>query len=337
MEQHPVPQQISSYEFRLVGDMTLKQFGQVAAGVLVALLLYASPLPGLLKWPFIVLFGAGGFLVAFLPFEERPLHAWLIAFLRAIYSPTQYIWQRGGQKPEVFGEKAMPQAQQNAPDAPLSPDSQRLSEYLASLSEAQVISEQEESRFIERIQNLFSSVLPAQPAKTPLPPIGKLDEIKAPAAVEQVKAVPIQATSWQVPESHLQTPQPQTFPSYTPPLPTSPFQRVKREAQEARFMPQVPMPTIPTIPNVLVGMVSDQTGKIVEGAIIEIRDSQGNPVRAFRTNKLGQFRIVTPLTDDTYEVEVEKNGLQFDIIKVELTGEIVNPIEIKARGTNSPN
>jgi len=332
MEQHPVPQQISSYEFRLVGDMTLKQFGQVAAGVLVALLLYASPLPGLLKWPFIVLFGAGGFIIAFLPFEERPLQAWIIAFLRAIYSPTQYIWQRGGQKPEVFGEKAMPSAQQTAPAvAPLSPDSKRLSEYLASLSEAQVISEQEELRFIERIQNLFSSVLPAQPAKTPLPPIGKLDEIKAPAAVGQVKVVPIQTTSWQVPEATLQTSQTQTFPSYTPPLPTSPFQRVKREAQEARFMPQVPMPSIPTIPNVLVGMVSDQAGKIVEGAIIEIRDRQGNPVRAFRTNKLGQFRIVTPLPNDTYEVEIEKDGLQFDIIKVELTGEIVKPVEIKAK------
>jgi len=30
MEQHPIPQQISSYEFKLVGEMTLKQFLKAA-------------------------------------------------------------------------------------------------------------------------------------------------------------------------------------------------------------------------------------------------------------------------------------------------------------------
>ena len=35
METHPVPQNISSYEFRLVGDMTLKQFLYLAGGILL--------------------------------------------------------------------------------------------------------------------------------------------------------------------------------------------------------------------------------------------------------------------------------------------------------------
>ncbi|KKR52786.1 MAG: hypothetical protein UT88_C0021G0001, partial [Candidatus Woesebacteria bacterium GW2011_GWD2_40_19] len=38
MEQHPIPQNISSYQFRLVGDMTLKQFFQLAGGFLVGLI-----------------------------------------------------------------------------------------------------------------------------------------------------------------------------------------------------------------------------------------------------------------------------------------------------------
>jgi len=37
--EHPIPQQISAYQFRLVGDMTIKQFFQVAAGALIALLI----------------------------------------------------------------------------------------------------------------------------------------------------------------------------------------------------------------------------------------------------------------------------------------------------------
>ena len=45
-ESHPIPQQISSYQFRLVGDMTLKQFFQLARGGLdVASFLFHGPAP----------------------------------------------------------------------------------------------------------------------------------------------------------------------------------------------------------------------------------------------------------------------------------------------------
>ena len=61
---------------------------------------------------------------------------------------------------------------------------------------------------------------------------------------------------------------------------------------------------------------------------MEIRDSQGNPVRAFKTNKLGQFLSATPLHPGEYEIETEKEGFEFDIIKVSLEGKILSPIEI---------
>ena len=61
MEQHPVPQHIASYEFRLIGDMTLKQFAQLAAGAILGLIIYALPMPSIFKWPFIVFFGFSGF------------------------------------------------------------------------------------------------------------------------------------------------------------------------------------------------------------------------------------------------------------------------------------
>ena len=100
MEQHPIPQQISSYQFKLVGDMTLKQFFQVAGGIIVSLIFYSTPLHPLIKWPFI-LFSAGmGAALAFLPFQERPLERWIFAFFRSIYSPTLYYWKKTD-KPEV--------------------------------------------------------------------------------------------------------------------------------------------------------------------------------------------------------------------------------------------
>ena len=333
MEQHPVPQQISSYEFRLVGDMTLKQFGQVAAGFVIAVLFYAAPLPFFLKWPAIILSSFLGIAFAFLPYEERPLQTWIIAFLKAAYSPTQFLWQKGGQKLAFFEERPLTKTTaQLAPVTVSKESAKRLENYLSIFSVDRVITEYEEQAFFEHIKNLFTS-LPqiGQPRQTvygePLVARRSAPKEEKPsiAPAPQVRLEPRQ---FFVPPSSTAA----LGPRYRPPLPRYAFRREKQQTEAARFItPQIPLPSVPTVPNVLVGMLIDQVGKMVEGAIIEIRDSQGSPVRAFKTNKLGQFRIVTPLPDDTYEIEVEKEGLKFDIIKVALKGEIVKPIEMRAK------
>ncbi len=115
-QQHPIPQQISSYQFRLVGDMTLKQFFQIAGGALISLLFYASNLPGLIKWPLVIFFALLGVALAFLPFEERPLQQWIIVFFKSVYSPTLYSWKKT-EKPEIFfqEEAVVPQERIVAP------------------------------------------------------------------------------------------------------------------------------------------------------------------------------------------------------------------------------
>ena len=40
----------------------------------------------------------GGLALAFVPFEDRPLETWVISFLKAIYSPTIYIYRRKADK-----------------------------------------------------------------------------------------------------------------------------------------------------------------------------------------------------------------------------------------------
>src|SRR4030067_3261218 len=105
-QQHPIPQQISSYQFRLVGDMTLKQFFQVGGGVLFALLIYSTSLHPVIKWPIILLSTGLGAAMAFLPFEERPLEKWIFAFFRSIYTPTAYFWEKAKTQPVFFQEEA---------------------------------------------------------------------------------------------------------------------------------------------------------------------------------------------------------------------------------------
>jgi hypothetical protein len=94
MEQHAIPQPITSYEFKLVGEMTLKQFLKAGGGIVVALLINATKLVFFIKWPLMILFGGGGLALAFVPFQDRPLEKWIIAFIKSIYFPTIYTYKK---------------------------------------------------------------------------------------------------------------------------------------------------------------------------------------------------------------------------------------------------
>ena len=106
---------------------------------------------------------------------------------------------------------------------------------------------------------------------------------------------------------------------------------VTRGAQSAQFSAEAGPPLPPTIPNVVVGQVLEGNGKIVENAILEIKDSEGRAARALRSNKLGHFMIVTPLADGIYEIITEKEGLSFETVTIEAVGQIIPAIAIWAK------
>jgi hypothetical protein len=342
MEQHPVPSQISAYEFRLVGDMTLKQFAQVAAGVIIALVFYASGLPFYLKWPGIIVSGVMGTLMAFVPLQERPLQTWILAFFKAVYSPTQFLWQKKAKTPEFLILKPAPAISRKEVPIGTAAAQQKLAEYLASLPSQPSPLDQQENQRLKQLGAYFTSAqLPPTftPTIKPLPekemPAGlKVRRLFGPWVVEEERK-----TIGRTPlEPRPAIPQEEMLPQFTPKF-VSPVQRPRERGPvaEAKFSQEISVPNTPTFPNLLVGMVLDSQGMILEGAIIEIRDQEANPVRALRTSKLGQFMIATPLADGVYEIETEKEGYQFDLIKITLTGKIVPPIEIRARRAQMEN
>ncbi|EKD84936.1 MAG: hypothetical protein ACD_38C00139G0028, partial [uncultured bacterium] len=109
MDVHPIPQNVTSFQFKLVGDMTLKQFMYLAGGLGIAyflFVLFAHDYP--LVWPFIIVIALLGIGFAFLPIESRPLDHWLAAFLKAVYSPTKRVWKKNGQtykEDPLFGSR----------------------------------------------------------------------------------------------------------------------------------------------------------------------------------------------------------------------------------------
>lgn len=322
MREHPVPQQISSYEFHLVGDMTLKQFFQLAGGAVVSLLIYASSLPGLIKWPLIIFFAFLGVSLAFLPIGERPLSSWIIAFIKAVYSPTKYTWR------ENAAENVFSQAYPQEPEAAQPGQEGNGAAHPKILS----VFEEAESKFLNQVRQLFHTT-PA--AKEPPAEAAKV-QAQPRAQIPRVEEVPETAPVHVVQEATQPQPQ-QPQPAPAPEQKAEKLSPVLTAAQrggpgaQAVFAPEASPPSPPQRPNTVVGQVLTADGKIVEGAILEVRDANGLPVRAIKTNKVGHFMTVTPVQNGEYEIETEKEGLEFDVVRFRAEGQIIPPIQIRAK------
>ena len=93
----------------------------------------------------------------------------------------------------------------------------------------------------------------------------------------------------------------------------------------------IPTITLTSIANVINGIVTDSNGNYLDGSIILAHDKSGIPVRALKTNKLGQFVAATPLNNGIYTITIEKDELVFDTIELELKGEVLKPILITSK------
>jgi hypothetical protein len=80
----------------------------------------------------------------------------------------------------------------------------------------------------------------------------------------------------------------------------------------------------------IVGVVTDVGGKLVENAIVQIVDDTGLPARAMKTNALGQFYTATPLGVGSYQIEVEKDGLTYAPQSLQISNALIPPFEIRA-------
>ncbi|MDQ5950748.1 MAG: hypothetical protein QG639_24, partial [Patescibacteria group bacterium] len=100
---------------------------------------------------------------------------------------------------------------------------------------------------------------------------------------------------------------------------------------QATYNSALPFPDKPTEPNKLVGMVLTPSQDIVSNAIVEISTDKGAVARAVKTNLLGQFFITTPLKPGKYVVNVQKDGMTFEPIQIEMKNQIVEPLEIRGK------
>lgn len=347
MEPHPIPQNVTSFQFKLIGDMTLKQFVYLAAGAGTAYFLFvfiAHDYP-FVAWPLIAISSLVGVAFAFLPFESRPLDHWVVAFLRAIYSPTKRVWQKNNQtfkENSIFGSRlimytAASQPQQAAPATSLAPAAASVKSVPVEVAAPEPLPTKEELQktveLARQAQNLQMRIIQsertlaqikqaaAKPSQIPVDYSQEVNKILADLQNLVGQASKVKQEIQSVTKG-------KEVPAVPVPPKAIPKEKVKI------VIPVKPKPTqlaLTTFPNVISGVIKDQASNYLEGAIAVIYDKEGLPVRALKTNKLGQFSGSTPLPNGTYTLELEKDDFSFDVLQFELTGEVLPPLMLTAK------
>lgn len=98
MENHPIPQDVTGFKFKLIGSVTVKQFLYILGGGILAVVCYILPISAFIKIPLSAIFGGIGVMLAFVPIEGRPMDVMAKNFLKAFPSENQYIYKKKGRR-----------------------------------------------------------------------------------------------------------------------------------------------------------------------------------------------------------------------------------------------
>ena len=106
-------------------------------------------------------------------------------------------------------------------------------------------------------------------------------------------------------------------------------QEIKPEQPPKNLNKNIGASSIPDSPNLITGVTRDPRGNPLSNILVEIKDKENNPIRAFKTNEVGKFASATPLMNGTYTVEFEDPKAQnkFEKITMHVAGQIIMPIE----------
>lgn len=379
MENHPIPQDVTGFKFKLIGNITVKQFLYLFGAAILSYLFYSSPLFFLIKYPLIFFIAGTGAALAFLPIDGRPLDKMILYYIKAIPRENQYVYKKRGIDLYVETAVITPERKKRIQQKQAEKEETKTKKtyLLKQLRKSYFQPDEVESSFLEKIKPfLEESILQKQtglgiPSNNttiltkPIPqrviepkpkettPSDKLKDLQQQLqkAKEDKNRLGHTASSEldkkinelearleeELKEKELlqkklfdymkTKPNDQVYqPSVDIPMRQTPH--VRRISPQSQIL--AGFPTLPDVPNIVLGIVKDPRGKVLPGIIVEIVDKAKNPVRAFKTNALGQFASATPLANGVYTVFFEDPHKQheFDTIEIQLTGEIFPPLEI---------
>jgi len=354
MENHPIPQDVTGFKFKLIGSVTIKQFLYLLGFGILTTAVFMIQMNFFIKLPLMIMFAGIGAALAFLPIEGRPMDIMIANFAKSIPAENRYIYKKRGADINAFDLFMPPKtiahptttAQNTTTKNTQSTDKKAL--LISKLRNSSFQPDARETQTLKNIDTYFKNSDATVPVmKTPLPVIevaqATQDEEKYNAIEEKVKAIevaeqeaepqqqaPVAAATVAAPAAPAE-PQPQIEVSSeertvntTVNVPNEDIQQKPNPTLAAGF------PTLPDVPNVMLGIVRDPRGKSLPNILVEVTDTNGLPVRAFKTSPLGQFASATPLPKGTYAVSFEdpQKHHEFAKIEVKLDDTIFQPLEI---------
>ncbi|MBP7832342.1 MAG: PrgI family protein [Candidatus Levybacteria bacterium] len=155
MENHPIPQDVTGFKFRLIGSITLKQFLYLLGAGGIDLALYFLPMPIFIKIPLMGIPAIIALALAFVPIDGRPMDKMILNFLRALPGENEYIYRKVGVDMPFFAFNAPTHAK----PAAQSMDSRTSQKALlfSQLSRSYFNADEEEQQGIQNISSLFQA------------------------------------------------------------------------------------------------------------------------------------------------------------------------------------
>ena len=387
--QHPIPQDITGFQFKLIGQMTIKQFIYLAAGAVIAwIFFFILPLPSLIKWPLSLIslvLGAG---FAFVPIDGRPMDVMLGNFIGAIFAPTKFVYKKtvppqpdnpaqnqtqpaspanlgGPSTPKVinlpppqnqsspvpeqvpsaqpnqaypqatgrilslnFEDQTKPQAQSSTQAVPQGSNETKAPE---NPEERKII--ESEKKLEEKEEDLQKKLDEAQALENTETGLKNMDQAhkKTEELENMLKETIAQKEELEkqllILQGKLEGEKQEKFiPSTAHPLrETKNVRKIPKELKKAAGVAN-----FPESPNLITGIIKDSRANPLPNILVEVKDTDDNAVRAFKTNALGQFASATSLSNGKYQIIFEdpKGGHRFDSVEIEATGEVIMPLEI---------
>jgi hypothetical protein len=332
MENHPIPQDVTGFQFKLIGNMTVKQFAYLMSGAILTGMLWQLPVNVLIKFPFCAFFAILGLGLAYFPISGRPMDTMIGNYIKAMINPTQFVYQKNGDQTYYPNKTSTTASGTRQGQNILSPfPKDKLKAYIESQNALpKNMLDEKENNFLTSVSNLATGSVVVNNEST-VTPTANVDSQTLPtgyATIDSQKeaaVVPQPVPSLQP----IQSTQPTTAPQ-----PASPITRPQSQIENVKPLPigtikPIKMPSVPESPNIITGITKDPRGNALSNILVEIRDRENNPVRAFKTNEFGRFASATPLANGTYAIEFEDPRTQnrFEKIMVNVTGQIIMPIE----------
>lgn len=261
--QHPIPQNFMDVEFKIVGEFTVRQFTYLCVTGFPMYLIFNSPLQSFIKTVVLIILGIFGFLLVFVPIDDRSMDVWIVNFFRSVYSHNRRTWRKTPVIPKTLSMETIRLVQGEM--ITLAPTSSRrkLEEYLKGIKQEDT--DEFDFDFKKfKYNEVYSRT--TQPVSTTIAPeisVKEVAEITQPTFVPEIKKeTPIQPVLPATP---------------TPPITTLPIEAPS---------PKIEKPAIEEVVIKIPQAIKPETPKtnVVERPTSEIFKKFVQPIKAVPTN-----------------------------------------------------